>query len=194
MSKKRIGVYAGTFSPWHVGHADILHQSLNVFDEVIIALGRNPEKDTVTKEEFPHGNPILGKAKIVHFTGLLSDFLNQLDVDNEGVQIILIRGLRNGDDLQYEQNQLQFIKEMYPSLKTVFFICDKKFEHISSSSLRALRKVSEKEYEKYVFRPPAPPEGAKFGWTWDEHVVGGYKFNNDGNDIEFIQSGKTDKT
>jgi len=182
---KRIGIYAGSFNPFHVGHANILHQAQELFDEVIIALGRNPSKDGIDKEPFPVGHPILGNARVVEFTGLLSDYLNAVDMANEDAKIFLIRGLRNGDDLQMEQNQLQFIKEMYAGLNVTFFICERKFEHISSSSLRALRKVSEKEYEKYVFRPPTPPEGAKFGWTWDEHVVGGYKFTNDGSNIEF---------
>jgi pantetheine-phosphate adenylyltransferase len=160
---KRIGIYAGTFSPWHVGHADILHQALDLFDEVIIALGRNPSKDNNEKEPFPTGHKILKNAKVVEFSGLLSDFLNEIDFNNEGSNVFLIRGLRNGEDLQYEQNQLQFIKEMYPSLKTVFFICDKKFEHISSSALRNLKKVSETEYYKYVFEPVRPPEIHKYG-------------------------------
>lgn len=160
---KRIGVYAGSFNPFHVGHADVLHQALEVFDEVIIAVGRNPDKDGNAKETFPMGNPILGRASVVHFTGLLSDFLNSLDFYSED-KVFLIRGLRNGEDLQYEQNQIQFLKEMYPSLMTAFFICDKKFEHVSSKSLRALKTFSEKEYQKYVFAPVTPPEGPKFGW------------------------------
>jgi len=161
--KKTIGIYAGTFSPFHCGHADILHQAQNVFDEVIIAIGRNPSKDGIEKDPFPVGHPVLGNAKTVEFTGLLSDYLNSVEVSNEDAKVFLIRGLRNGEDLQMEQNQLQFIKEMYNGLKTVFFICDKKYEHISSSSLRMLRKVSETEYYKYTFRPPAKPEELKFG-------------------------------
>jgi len=150
--RKRIGVYAGSFSPFHLGHADVLHQSQNVFSEVRIALGRNPEKDDNQKFPFPVGNPVLGNAIIETFSGLLSDYLNQLDFNTDS-EVFLIRGLRNGDDLQYEQNQIQYIKDMYPSLNTVFFICDKRFEHISSSSLRALKKISEKDYLKYVFEP-----------------------------------------
>ena len=158
---KRIGVYAGSFNPFHVGHADILHQAFEVFDEVMIAIGRNPEKDKEMIEVFPRGNPILGNAIVVTYSGLLSDFLNSLNFYGRG-KVFLIRGLRNGDDLQYEQNQIQFLKEMFPQLKTTFFICNKKFEHVSSSSLRALKTFSEKEYQKYVFAPKMEPEG--HGW------------------------------
>jgi len=158
---KKLGVYAGSFNPFHSGHADVLRQALEVFDEVIIAIGRNPFKDNNDKEPFPTNNPILGKAKVSFFDGLLSDFLNELDFNGES-EVFLIRGLRNGEDLQYEQNQIQFIKEMYPKLKVVFFICDKKFEHISSSALRALKKISEPEYKKYVYEPIKLPEPEKY--------------------------------
>ena len=139
--KKTVGVYAGSFNPFHCGHADILRQSLEVFDEVIVAIGRNPLKDN-DKEPFPYGNPVLKKAKVVEFNNLLSDFLKNLDLTTRG-EIFLIRGLRNGEDLQYEQNQLQFIKGMYPSLKTVFFICDK-------NDVKMMIFTS-KQFAKYMF-------------------------------------------
>lgn len=170
---KTLGIYAGSFSPWHVGHANILHQAQNIFNDVIIAIGNNTSKMN-EPEPFPEGHEGLNGSVVVKFNGLLSDYLNQLDFELDGTdtKVILIRGLRNGDDLQYEQNQLQFIKDMYPSLMTVFFICDKKFEHISSSALRALKKVSEKEYQKYVFSRPTKSEGRKFenndGWGWGQ--------------------------
>ncbi len=172
MSIKRIGVYAGSFSLWHVGHANILRQAFDVFDEVIIAIGQNPMKSNTEKEPFPIGNTVLGNAKVVYFNGLLSDYLNTLDYEDENSKVFLIRGLRNGEDLQYEQNQLSFIKEMYPSLKVVFFICDKKFEHISSSAVRALKTIAPKEYAKYTYEPARPPEPQKYGW--DDNVVSGY--------------------
>jgi pantetheine-phosphate adenylyltransferase len=163
-NKKRIGVYAGSFNPFHVGHADILRQAVKMFDHVIVAPGRNPAKDDTEKDDFPVNNPIFKNVGVIPLNGLLSDFLKYAEanyIGPDGGEVFLIRGLRNGEDLQYEQNQIQFIKEMYPELKVVFFICDKKYEHISSSALRALKKVSECEYKKYTFE--SKPD-SNFGW------------------------------
>jgi len=144
---RRLGVYAGSFNPFHLGHADILFKARRVFDEVIIAVGKNTGKNDEIVE------PVLGDkcngCRVMRFSGLLTDFLNELELNTEA-KIFLIRGLRNGNDLEYEDNQLQFLKEMYPSLEVVFFRCDKKYNHISSTALRALKKVSEAEYKRYL--------------------------------------------
>lgn len=168
--RKKIGVYAGSFNPFHVGHADILHQSLQLFDEVIIAIGKNTEKvrEFGEREPFPTGHPVLGRAHVAYYNGLLSDFLNELDNQSDGDNDLwLVRGLRNDKDLPYEQNFLQFLKEMYPGLRVVFLKSDRQFEHVSSSALRALKKVSEKEYLKYVYLPIPEPEKPKYGCTCD---------------------------
>ena len=146
--KKTIGVYAGSFSPFHIGHADIVRQAVELFDRVIVAVGVNSEKSQVDKEPLPNLSNL--GVEQSNYNGLLADYLNFVEFENDDSEVFLIRGLRNGEDLQHEQNQLQYIKDMYPSLKTVFFICDKKVEHISSSSLRALKKVSPNDYIKYV--------------------------------------------
>lgn len=146
---KRIGVYPGSFNPFHVGHLNITEQALVIFDEVIIARGWNPEKEKPESVDFPTNNDIVQRCRIDSFKGLLADYLNLLEF-NEYDKVFVIRGLRNGEDLQYEQNQLQYIKEMYPTIRPVFLMCDRKYEHISSQSLRSLRKVSEEEYQKYI--------------------------------------------
>jgi pantetheine-phosphate adenylyltransferase len=164
LMRKKIGVYAGSFKPFTVGHADILRQALQTFDEVVVAIGKNPEKVDTGEFPFPTNNPVLGRAHVATYNGLLSDFLNELDNQSDGDDdFYLVRGLRNGADLQYEQNQIQFLKEMYAGLRVVFFICDKKFEHVSSTAVRALKKVSEEEYLKYVFLPVPKPEKPKYG-------------------------------
>jgi phosphopantetheine adenylyltransferase len=61
-----------------------------------------------------------------------------------------VKGLRNGDDLDYEVNQLRFMEEMYPELKVVFIQCDKEYEHISSSALRNLERIQIGLSKKYI--------------------------------------------
>jgi len=148
--KRRIGVYAGSFNPFHIGHKDILDQARPLFDQIIIAIGDNPEKSNLNREPFPIS---IGDSKVAvsYYHGLLSDKLSSLDLNDDNVEVFLIRGLRNGEDLQYEQNQIQFIRDMYPSLRVVFFICNRNVEHVSSSALRALRKISPIDYKKYTF-------------------------------------------
>lgn len=149
---KKIGVYAGSFNPFHVGHKDILDQATELFEEVYLAVGNNPTKDLSNREPLPkfltnNSYP----CKVSFYSGLLSDYLNKLSWDNDNAEIWLVRGLRNGEDLSYEDNQIKFLKSIYPSLKVIFFRCNSSFDHISSSALKNLRKFSEEEYKKYIF-------------------------------------------
>jgi phosphopantetheine adenylyltransferase len=81
------------------------------------------------------------------FAGLLTDYLATKE---EHADVTLVRGLRNGDDLDYEVNQLRFMEEMKPDLKVVFIRCDKQFEHISSSAIRNLEKINKGLGDKYL--------------------------------------------
>ena len=146
--KTRIGVYAGSFNPFHVGHYNVYQQALKQFDKVIIAVGRNSSKDGIERESLmldciPYVN---------HYDGLLSDELKFMANNYENADITLVRGLRNIYDLNAEQNMLAFIRSMYPELKVVYFMCEPQFAHISSSALRDIRKFSEEEYQKYLVK------------------------------------------
>ena len=49
---KKVAIYPGTFDPFHNGHMEIIRRALGTFDQIIVALGANPEKDTIfTVEE-----------------------------------------------------------------------------------------------------------------------------------------------
>ena len=61
-----------------------------------------------------------------------------------------MRGLRNGDDLDYEDNQLKFIQDFKSDINVVFIRCDAQFEHISSSSIRQLESFRPSSGKKYL--------------------------------------------
>jgi pantetheine-phosphate adenylyltransferase len=127
--KVNIGVYAGSFNPFHKGHENILKKAECIFDKVIIAKGKNTAKNT-NIYDLPDA---LKYHQKIEFDGLLTDMINDLQYD-----VTLVRGLRNSTDLQYEQNQYHFLKDMKPNIKIVNIFCDKEYEHISSSAIRSL--------------------------------------------------------
>lgn len=145
LRKPKIGIYAGSFNPFHNGHLNILQKAERVFEKVIIAKGVNPEK--LDNNEMNARSGILKYRQFETFVGLLTDYAKSKE---SNADITVIRGLRNGDDLDYEVNQLRFMEEMKPDLKLIFINCDKQFEHISSSSIRNLERIKEGLGQKYL--------------------------------------------
>lgn len=145
--RPRIGIYPGTFSPFHIGHLSILEKAEHIFDKVIIALGINPDKDSrsadIRLEEVQH---LLPFHEVIVFRGFLTDLIKKHE---EYADVTVIRGLRNGNDLDYEVNQLRFMEELYADVRTMYLVCDKQYEHISSSAIRNLSKIDAGFAEKY---------------------------------------------
>lgn len=131
--KPKIAVFAGSFNPFHKGHYNVLQKAEKIFDKVIIAFGRNPEK---ADRSFPIPQSIRNR-QIEEYNGLLTDFIAGLKHD-----VVVIRGLRNSTDFQYEQNQYRYIQELMPGIRIVNIFCDKEYEHISSSGIRTLERFN----------------------------------------------------
>jgi pantetheine-phosphate adenylyltransferase len=137
----KIGVYPGSFNPYHNGHQNILQKAERIFDKVIIAHGINPDKNT---EDWIKPD-VLKYHQVENFSGLLTDFMNGLNYETT-----LIRGLRNSTDLQFEMTQFQYLQDMKPNINIVNIFCDKEFEHISSSAIRNLNKIDTNLSKKYL--------------------------------------------
>ena len=135
----RIAVFPGSFNPFHKGHYNVLQKAEKIFDKVIIAFGNNPDKDK-SKSVRPK---TINNRQICEYNGLLTDFVNSLKYE-----VIVIRGLRNSTDFQYEQNQYRYIQELKSDIKIISIFCDKEFEHISSSGIRTLEQF--KKHKQYL--------------------------------------------
>lgn len=154
-NKRKIGLYPGSFNPFHVGHLDIVKQAANVFDKLIVAKGINGSKMIPGKIVPAFPLPITFLTSFRHdvditvesYDTLLVDYIKKLETEYD---VTLVRGLRNGADLEYEQNIVAFLRGMHPQIKIIAFYCDPAFRHISSSALRDIKQFSETEYRKYV--------------------------------------------
>jgi pantetheine-phosphate adenylyltransferase len=147
----KIAIYAGSFNPFHVGHLNILHKAEKLFDKVIIAKGKNPEKN-INDVEYQESLRYL-KSKlpneIIGYSGLLTDLVES--IEESGQNVTIIRGIRNGFDLIAENKMVEYMKKMYSGeLKVIYIPCDREFDHISSSDLRNIKKYGDELINDYL--------------------------------------------
>jgi pantetheine-phosphate adenylyltransferase len=141
--KLKIGIYAGSFNPFHLGHYDILQKAEKIFDKVIIAKGINPEKEN---DDYKIDLPF---HQIETFTGLLTEYAKS---KSNVADYYIIKGLRNGYDLDYEFNQLRWMENLTKeNINIVYIPCSNKYGHISSSGIRGLKKLNTNVSE-FIFK------------------------------------------
>lgn len=127
-------VFPGSFDPITLGHVDIIKRGLDLFDEIIIAIGVNADKKSMfsLEDRMKHLETAFineSKIKIKSYTGLTVDFCK-----SENAPYIL-RGLRNSIDFTYEQSIAQ-ANNTLAEVESVFLICSPEISFISSSIVR----------------------------------------------------------
>ena len=150
--QKLFVVYPGSFSPFHVGHLNIVEEAEYMFGKgtVTIAFGLSPKKLKQMSEKLGVAvqdlvNQVHARAKalserIGRDCIVYDTFLHELiqKKEDEGYKVILVRGLRNGDDLNFEENQLKWIRQFKKDIHVIFIRCDEKYDFVSSSGIREL--------------------------------------------------------
>lgn len=137
---KRIALFPGSFDPFTKGHEDIVLRGLQLFDEIIIAIGYNSQKSTryfeidsmvdyirTTFQEYP-------SIKILKFSELTAEFARK-----NGARFLL-RGLRNTTDFEYENSISQVNRKLYKEMESVFLITTPQLAWISSSIIREVHR------------------------------------------------------
>ena len=144
---KTIAIYPGSFNPIHIGHINILEKAERIFGRgnVVTAIGINPDKVNTNDKSYLFEQDNKAKTisqKINRNVITYSKFLHELveDYEKENYNVVIIRGLRNGVDLDYEVNQMRFINDFKKDINVVYITCDQEFEHISSSAIRKIEQ------------------------------------------------------
>jgi phosphopantetheine adenylyltransferase/predicted metal-dependent HD superfamily phosphohydrolase len=127
-------------------HLSILRQAEQSFDKVIVALGLNRRRRRGSVEE-RHARVAdqLRFHEVAAFSGLLSQYLDSLDVP-----ATVLRGVRDGTDLEAELRYARFLNELRPGTSVVWIGCEPELQHISSSAVRELGRHRAHAGNRYV--------------------------------------------
>lgn len=129
-------LFAGTFDPFTLGHKSIVDRTLAVADEIVIAIGVNPDKRTMftLEERLAYINKVYGhnpRIIVTHYEGLTTDFAHAVGAD------FLVRGVRYVKDFEYER-QIADVNRQIAEIETVLLFTEEQYANISSSIIREL--------------------------------------------------------
>jgi pantetheine-phosphate adenylyltransferase len=147
----KLAIYPGTFDPVTNGHLDILRRATRLFDEVLVAVAPNEEKDPLfTIEErleliTPHLKS-LKKVRVERLSGLTVDFARKHGA------VALIRGLRAVSDFEYEFQMAQMNRHLDDSIETIYLMPSHTFFYTSSQIVKRVCQVNSGRLKKFV--PP----------------------------------------
>ncbi|KAB7739656.1 pantetheine-phosphate adenylyltransferase [Parvibaculum sedimenti] len=144
-TKKRIGIYPGTFDPMTNGHIDIIRRALTLVDHLVVAIGINATKTPmltfeeraalIEAEAGPVAKKLGSKISTASFSGLVVDA-----ADAHGANVI-IRGLRGAVDYEYEVQMVGMNRVMNPQVETVFLTASPETQFISSTLVRQIASM-----------------------------------------------------
>lgn len=133
----RICVYPGSFDPVTNGHVDLIERGAALFDEVVVAILRNPAKQGCFSMEkrielLSRACAHLPNVRFDSFDGLLVDYMRRCEAR------VVLRGLRAVTDFESEFQMAQLNHEMAPEVETLFLMTSPRHAYISSSAVREI--------------------------------------------------------
>jgi pantetheine-phosphate adenylyltransferase len=141
---KRIAYYAGSFDPLTNGHLDVLRQVLALFDGIVVGIGIHPGKvhmfsfeersDLIVRSLAEAGHDG-GRVRVEAFDDLV------IDAARKAGACALVRGLRDGTDLDYEMQMAGMNGVMAPDIQTIFMPASPSVRAITATLVRQIAKM-----------------------------------------------------
>ena len=140
-------LFAGSFDPFTLGHKSIVERVLTFADEVIVAIGVNVDKHSSAsleerKENIEKIFQTENRVKVMAYEGLTVDFAKEIGAT------LLVRGVRSCADFEYERD-IALVNRQLSGIETVLMFSDVKYEYISSSIVRELKKYG-KDVQEFI--------------------------------------------
>lgn len=158
-ARTHLAVFPGSFDPVTFGHMDVIARGRRLFDEVVVAVGRNPGKDELFSapervalvealvRDMQKAEPDLGLVRVEAFTGLTVDYARSIGAS------ALLRGIRNLSDLQYEV-QFAVTNREVAGLETAFVVAGQSFAYTSSSLIKQIAAMGDDPHKTLVSMCP----------------------------------------
>ncbi|MDP5018321.1 pantetheine-phosphate adenylyltransferase [Anabaena sp. UHCC 0187] len=134
-----IAIYPGSFDPITLGHLDIIQRSSRLFEQVIVAVLRNPQKIplfTVEQrlEQIRQATKHLPNVEVDSFDGLTVEYAQMQQAQ------VLLRGLRAVSDFEIELQMAHTNKTLSTQIETVFLATSNEYSFLSSSVVKEIAR------------------------------------------------------
>lgn len=135
-----VAIYPGSFDPVTNGHLDLIERASKLFDRLIVAVLRNPEKDELFSlderlEMLERSVAHLPNVRVDSFDGLLVEF-----AQHQRARVIL-RGIRAVSDYEYELQMALMNRQLEPDIETVFMLPAEAYSYISSRLVKEVARL-----------------------------------------------------
>lgn len=145
----RVALYPGSFDPVHNGHLHIIERAARLFDKVIVAVAKNPEKKSLFEveerlailREIFDGNK---KIEVILVEGLTVDNAVQLGAS------VIIRGLRLVSDFESELLLDMHNRRLEPKVETLYMMPAKEYIYFNSSFVKQIARLDSSRIGDYV--------------------------------------------
>ena len=128
-------IYPGTFDPIHNGHIDIVKKVSKLFDQVIMVVAVNKEKNPLfseqeRKELIRESISDINNVNVASFNGLVVEYAKEKNA------LAIVRGLRHVSDFEFEFQMAMMNYNLNPQVTSMFMMPDEKYIHLNSTIIK----------------------------------------------------------
>ena len=133
-------IYPGTFDPIHNGHIDIVKKVSKLFDQVIIVVAVNKEKNPLfseqeRKELIRESISDINNVNVTSFNGLVVEYAKEKNA------LAIVRGLRHVSDFEFEFQMAMMNYNLNPQVTSMFMMPDEKYIHLNSTIIKDVSRL-----------------------------------------------------